>query len=125
MPSQFTVSNILYIISSIDELLYMSESSLRPEISYTKDLIKICFYLKNGKVTINLGSKEHSLFNYIDDSEVVLTGAQFTNEAITDTNGSFHCAFRQIISFDRERSNQSKSTDISINRASFGLVEVN
>jgi hypothetical protein len=125
MPSLFTVSNILYMIGSIDELLYMSESSLRPEISYTNDLIKICFYLKNGKVTINVGSKEHSLFNYIDDNKVVLMVAQFTNDAITDTNGSFHSAFRQILSFDRQNSSQAKSTDISIDRASFGLAEVN
>jgi hypothetical protein len=125
MPNLFTVSNVLYIISSIDELLYMSESSLRPEISYTKDLIKICFHLKNGKVAINMGSKEHGLFNYIDDNEVVLTGAQFTNDAITDTNGSFHSAFRQILSFDRQHSSQSKITGNSIDRASFGLAEVN
>jgi hypothetical protein len=125
MPSLFTVSNILYIISSIDELMYMSESSLCPEISYTNSSVEICFFLKNGKVTINVGSKEHSLFNYIDDNDVVLTGTQFTNDAITDTNGSFHSAFRQILSFDRERSSQSKSTDTSIDRASFGLAEVN
>jgi hypothetical protein len=125
MPSLFTVSNILYIISSIDELLYMSESSLRPEISYTNNSIEICFYLKNGKVIINVGSKEHSLFNYIDDNEVVLTGVQFTNDTITDANGSFHQAFRRILSFDRERSSQLKSTDTSIDRASFGLAEVN
>ncbi len=124
MPSIFTVSNILYIISSKDSL-YMSESLLRPEISYTNSSIEICFYLKNGKVTIDVGSQEHSFFNYIDDNEVVLTMAQFTNEIITDTNGSFHKAFRQIISFDRECSSQSKSTDTSIDRASFGLAEVN
>jgi hypothetical protein len=125
MPSQFTVSNILYIISSIDELLYMSESSLRPEIYYTNDLIKICFYLKNGKVAINVGSQEQSSFNYVDDNDVVLTYVHFNNDSITDTNGSFHKAFRQIILFDRERSSQLKSKDISIDRASFGLAEVN
>ncbi len=125
MSNLFTVSNILYIISSIEELLYMSESSRSPEISYTYNSIKINFSLKNGRVEITMGCEGHSFFNYIYDNEKISKSFQFTTNIITDTNGSFHQAFREIRSLDREYSSQAKIQDSSIDRASFGLAEVN
>ena len=102
----------------------MSESPICPEIYYTDNSIKICLRLKNGRSEVTIGT-QYGCFSYIDDNEAILTSCQFTNDAITDINGSFHKAFRQIRSFDRERSIQVKSPETSINRASFGLAEVN
>jgi hypothetical protein len=125
MSNLFTVPNILYIISSIEELLYMSESSRSPEISYTYNSINICFYLKNGRSEVTIGNGEHSSFYYIGDNKKVLKSFQFTNNTITDTNGSFHKAFKEIRAFDREYVSQIKNINTSIDRASFGLEEVN
>jgi hypothetical protein len=125
MPTLFTVSNILYVINSIEELLYMSESPPRPEISYATNLIKIYFPLKNGRAEVKIGSQEYSFLDYIDDNETTLKSIQFTNDAITDTDGSFHKAFRGIRSFDREYSSQTKVISTSLDRASFGLTKEN
>jgi hypothetical protein len=124
MSNLFTISDLLCITSSINELLYMSESPICPEIYYTDNSIKICLRLKNGRSDVTIGT-QYGCFSYIDDNEATLTSAQFTNDAITDINGSFHKAFRQIRAFDREYASQAKITDTSIDRASFGLTEVN
>lgn len=125
MPTLFTASNILYIINSIEELLYMSESPPLPELSHTANSIKIYFSLKNGRAEVMIGSQEHSFFAYIVDNEKTLKSIQFTNDVITDTDGSFHKAFRAIRALDREYSSQTKATNTSIDRASFGLSKEN
>lgn len=124
MPNLFTISDFLCITNSVSEILYMSEFPTCSEIYYTDNSIKICFRLKNGKSEVTIGS-QYGFFSYIDHNEATLTSAQFTNDAITDINGSFHKAFRKIRSFDREYSSQSKNTETLIDRASFGLAEVN
>jgi hypothetical protein len=125
MSNLFTASNILYIISTLEELLYMSEFPRSPEISYTYNSINICFCLKNGRSEVTVGNGEYSSFYYIGDNKKIVKSFQFTNIAITDTNGSFHKAFKEIRAFDREYVSQIKNINTSIDRASFGLEEVN
>jgi hypothetical protein len=124
MSNLFTVSNILYILSSIEELLYMSESSLPPEISYMSNSIKINFFLKNGRSEVTIGDREYSYFDYILDDKKIPPSFSFTTKEITDTNGDFHKAFRNVRSLDREYASQAKSQETSIDRASFGLSEL-
>jgi hypothetical protein len=125
MSNLFTVSNILYIISSIEELLYMSEYPLSPEIFYTSNSIKINFSLKNGISEVTIGDGECGTFNYFFDNKQDPSRFHFYTKEITDTNGSFHKAFRSIRSLDREYCDRVKSQDTSIDRASFGLEAVN
>jgi hypothetical protein len=125
MSEIFTVSNILYIISAIDDSLYMSDSPACVDMFYKdKEFIGLCFHLKNGKIKLHI-SEQYGQFYYLDDSDKELAWFQFRNNEITDTNGSFHKAFRQTREFDRQYSNPLKSVDTSIDRASFGLSEEN
>jgi hypothetical protein len=125
MSEIFTIPNFLYIISAIDESLYMSDSPYCIDISYKdKESIGLCFRLKNGKIKLHV-SAQYGIFYYFDDSETQLSSFQFNNNEITDTNGSFHKAFRQVREFDKQHSSPLKNTDISLDRASFGLSKEN
>lgn len=123
----FTISNLLYIISTINEFISMSESLAPIDISYDNNYfneIILSFSLKHGTIKVAILC-QNAEFKYFDRDMKLLTSAKFRDESITDTNGSFHTAFRQIRKFDRERANVVANTDTSIDRASFGLTEVN
>jgi hypothetical protein len=126
MSTIFTIPNLLYIINTIEEFVCMSESPSHVDLSYNDYVneIILSFSLKHGTIKVSIFG-QNAGFKYFDCDLKVLTSANFGNESITDTNGSFHTAFRQIRKFDRERASVSTNTDTSIDRASFGLSEVN
>jgi hypothetical protein len=55
----------------------------------------------------------------------ILKNIEFDDSSIVETNGSFKKALKQIRDFDRQQPNIAKITNTSVDRASFGLAEVN
>jgi hypothetical protein len=127
----FTVSKVVYINNTIDEFLFMGEtqSSLKISPGYDEDgkeFMKLAFFLKNGSSEVKIYDAI-GVFSYVSNSGEILEPINFHDNQITDTeaNGSFHKAFKEIRSLDRQNSISIKGSDISIDRASFGLAEVN
>jgi hypothetical protein len=130
----FTVANVLYITNTIDELLYMGD--IPPSVEITRacdeknrDFLRLTFTLKNGKSEINIFEKS-ALFYYNNDAGEIVSSTSFTNDRITDTNGSFHLAFKYIRSVDRQQTNNGNiitisSEQIANDRPPLALVNVN
>jgi hypothetical protein len=146
----FAFSDILHIISTIDDLLCMSEPQVRINISTDyiepKDdedsekegtdlvFLKIDFPLKHGSVQIKIYevTKQNQCFgigrmSYINNEGTVIKTIEFNNddEDIAEIEGSFKKAIKQIRTVDRQYGSTAKVTNTPIDRASFGLVEVN
>jgi hypothetical protein len=130
----FNLSEVIHIISTIDDLLSMSEHPYTITTSTGYDLedgeeiefIKFTFPLKNGISSIKIQDSV-GLIVYKDRDEKVLTNAEFDDMSVAELNGSFKKAFKRIREFDRQHHvNTASSTRPStIDRASFGLAEVN
>jgi hypothetical protein len=125
----FTVANVLYIMSAIDELLYMSEVQPSVEIDREFDennneFIRLSFSLKNGMSEIKISDRS-AVFYYLDREGKVVICMSFDNEMITDTNGSFHQVFKEIRALDRQQSNLINGSAITIDRALVRLADVN
>jgi hypothetical protein len=63
-------------------------------------------------------------FSYMGRSGENSQSIEFDDE-ITSITGSFYQGLKEIIAFDRQQANVAKITNTSVDRASFGLAEVN
>jgi hypothetical protein len=124
-----TTSGVVYIINAIEDILAIIESqeSLKITSGYDEKnngFMKLVFSLKNGRSEINIFDRG-GYFYYFDCNGEGLESISFNEHSLTDTNGSFHKALKAIIAFDRQQVSQAKNMNSSIDRASFGLAEVN
>jgi hypothetical protein len=127
----FVLSEVIHIISTIDDLLSMSEhpSPINTSTGYDEDddeavFIKFTFPLKNGISQVKIYDSV-GFFDYMNKTGEILKNIEFDDSAIAETNGSFKKALKQIRDFDRQQVGTVKSSNTSIDRASFGLAEVN
>ena len=128
----FVLPEVIHIISTIDDLLSMSEqpSPINTSTGYDEDddeaiFIKFAFPLKNGLAQIKIYDSV-GLFVYTNRNGEILKDIEFDDSAVSETNGSFKKALKQIRDFDRQyHINTAQSTRAQIDRASFGLAEVN
>lgn len=132
----FSLPEVVHIISTIDDLLYMSEPPSKIQVSTgceveeevdvenTEVFMKLSFSLKNGNVEIDIYDSIGS-FVYLDRNGETLKDISFDDNSVAETEGSFKKALKQIRAFDSQYTCQLKDTHIPIDRASFGLVEVN
>ena len=129
----FNSSNIVYMINTIEDLLSLMDSQQPLRIStYSacdqneKSFIKLCFPLKNDNVQIQIYDNEGFCI-YPESNGENLKSVRFHQHNVTDTEatGSFHKALKEIRDFDRQQVSTAKSSNTSIDRASFGLAEVN
>jgi hypothetical protein len=129
MAVTFTVSDVLYISTAIDDLLYMGDLPAAVEISRVCDeknneSIRLAFSLKHGKSQIDI-SAHTALFYYLNERGEIVSSTSFTNDRITDTTGSFHQAFKYIRSIDRQQSQSLQVVDNTAYRTPVRLVEIN
>lgn len=123
-------TGVAYIINTIEDLLYLIESQHPLNISTDRDeqnnvFIKITFYLKNGKAEVRIYNNG-GRFYYFNFNGENLESIDFNENSLTDTGGSFHKALKALMIFDRQHGTQQvKNVDNLIDRASFGLAEVN
>jgi hypothetical protein len=127
----FYLSEVVHVISTIDDLLSMSEHpyTINTSTGYDEDddeavFINFTFPLKNGISSIKMYDSV-GMFIYKNHSGETLTNIEFDDNDIAATNGSFKKALKQLRDFDRQQVGAVKSANTSINRASFGLAEVN
>jgi hypothetical protein len=128
----FNLSEVIHIISTIDDLLSMSEhpytitTSTGYDVEDDEDVefIKFTFPLKNGISSIKIYDSV-GLIAYTNCNGEVLTNVEFDDMSVAELNGSFKKAFKQIREFDRQQVNTVKGNNTQIDRASFGLAEVN
>jgi hypothetical protein len=125
----FTVANVLYMMSAIDELLYMSEAQPSVDLARICDednneCLKLSFPLKNGMSEIKISDRS-AVFYYLDRDGKVVICMSFDNDAITDTNGSFHKVFKEIRALDRQQSNLINGPIITSDRALVRLADIN
>jgi hypothetical protein len=140
----FVFSEILHIVSTLDDLLSMSEPQSLVSISTDYEeqdnqddenddaeeedsnqiFLKLNFFLKNGTSEMKLYDS-FGILSYSNFSGEILKNVEFDDRDIASLDGSFKKALKQIRAFDRQHVSQSKSTHTPIDRASFGLAEVN
>jgi hypothetical protein len=141
----FVFSEILHIVSTLDDLLSMSEPQSLVHISTDYEeqdnqdddndteedggdsnqiFLKLNFSLKNGILEIKLYDS-FGILSYSNFSGEILKNVEFDDRDIASLDGSFKKALKQIRAFDRQHVSQAKSTHTPIDRASFGLAEVN
>ncbi len=129
----FNLSEVIHIISTIDDLLSMSEHPYTINTSTGYDIeeeeevefIKLSFPLKNGMSHIKMYDSVGSI-EYSNQNGDALKNIEFDDMSVVELNGSFKKAFKQIREFDRQHSSsQTKRAETSIDRASFGLAEIN
>jgi hypothetical protein len=129
---RFDIYEFRHIVSNIDDLLFMSGCCQPINISVDRDditssdvFMKLSFSLINGNSEIRIYQKQ-AFFIYLDTVGEILKKIEFDNTHIREIHGSFNTALKQILLFDRQHSSsQTKSKETSIDRASFGLAEVN
>jgi hypothetical protein len=137
----FNLAEFSHIVSTIDDLLSMSEPPCSISIStgYDEDeeknededendevieFILLTFPLKNGTSEVRIYDS-FGIFFYTDRNGELLKSIDFDDNYVAETNGSFKKALKQIRDFDRKHVNTVKSVHTPIDRASFGLAEVN
>ncbi|WP_295617909.1 hypothetical protein [Chamaesiphon sp. GL140_3_metabinner_50] len=127
----FVLTEVIHIISTIDDLLSMSERPcpINTSTGYDEDddeaiFIDFAFALKNGIAKVRIYDSVGFLI-YTSQSGEILKNIEFDDREISETNGSFKKALKQIRDFDRQQTSTAKSTHAPIDRASFGLAEVN
>jgi hypothetical protein len=129
---KFDIYEFRHIVSTIDDLLFMSGCCQPINISVDRNdddapdnvFMKLAFPLINGNSEVRI-HKNQAFFIYSDSTGEVLKQIEFNNSHLREIHGSFHTILKQILVFDRQHSSQTKNKDTSIDRASFGLAEVN
>jgi hypothetical protein len=126
----FSPSDIFYVISIIDDLLSMSENPciIITSTGYDENspFIKFSFPLRYGNSHIILYiAGTIGLIVYENQRGEVLTNLEFKDDSFQLLHGSFRKGFKEIIEFDRQQVNTVTNNNSSIDRASFGLAEVN
>jgi hypothetical protein len=129
MTTAFVVPDIARIYSTIEDLLYMSEPQSSINISFGTnedeyEFIKFYFRLKYGISEVRV-YEDSGDFSYIGRNGDILHSIEFDGTEFTSTTGSFYQGFKDILAFDRQQANTAKITNTSVDRASFGLAEVN
>jgi hypothetical protein len=129
----FELPDFIHIVSTIDDFLSMSEPPCSINISngYDEDedgdenkaFLSLKFPLKNGRSEIKIYDT-FAVFNYIESNGNIVDFTEFDDVNIAETNSSFKRSLKQIREFDRQQANIAKTTNTSIDRASFGLAEV-
>lgn len=137
----FNLDEFKHIVSTIDDLLSMSEPQSflnistecegeedwddeKDDVDNNRTFINLTFLLKNGASSIRLYDAT-GLFLYMDRSGEILKSIEFNDNGITLTDGSFKKALKQIRAFDRQHTNIPAIINTPIDRASFGLANVN
>jgi hypothetical protein len=142
----FNLAEFSHIVSTIDDLLSMSEPPCsinistgydeenddnedededeENDVSEDTEFISLTFSLKNGQSQVRIYDS-FGMFFYMDNNGELLKSIDFDDTYIAETSGSFKKALKQIRDFDRKHVNTIKSVHIPIDRASFGLAEVN
>ena len=129
----FNLSEVIHIISTIDDLLSMSEHPYTINTSTGYDVqddyeevefINFTFPLKNGVSSIKMYDS-FGIVTYKNHNGETLTEINFDNMSVAELNGSFKKAFKQVREFDRQQVSAVKNANTSIDRASFGLANVN
>jgi hypothetical protein len=128
----FNLSEVIHILSTVDDLLSMSEHSYTINSSAGYDLeddeecefIKFTFPLKNGVSHIKLYDSV-GVITYEGKSGEALKSLEFDDRDVAELNGSFKKGFKQIREFDRQNTGSTQGMNTTIDRASFGLAEVN
>ena len=128
---KFDIYEFRHIVSNIDDLLFMSGCCQPITISVDRNddaqnniFMKIAFPLINGNSEIRIYQSQ-AFFLYLDANGELLKQIEFNNSHLREVQGSFNTTLKQILVFDRQHSSQAKNKDTSIDRASFGLAEVN
>lgn len=132
MDSTFVVPEIASIYNAIEELFYMVEPQPPINIAFGKDeeeentyeFIRFSFRLKNGNVDVKV-YEDTGKFEYTTWSGESMNSIEFDDTEFASMTGSFYQAFKSVIAFDRQQANTAKITNTSVDRASFGLAEVN
>ncbi|PSB58094.1 hypothetical protein C7B77_06005 [Chamaesiphon polymorphus CCALA 037] len=88
------------------------------------EFISLDFSLKNGQAQVRLYDSLGMLY-YMDNNGELLKSTDFDDTYVSETSGSFKKALKQIRDFDRKHVNTAKNIHTPIDRASFGLSEVN
>ncbi len=134
----FVISELIHIVSNVDDLLSMSEPPSNISISTGCDdsdededeyedekiFIKLSFPLKNSNAEIKIYDSV-GIFSTMNCNGESLKDMEFDDSSVSETSGSFKKALKQIRDFDRQYVGQLKSVRIPVDRASFGLAEVN
>jgi hypothetical protein len=138
----FNLAEFSHVVSTIDDLLSMSEPQCSINISTGYDeedededededndnedveFISLTFPLKNGQAQVRIYDSLGMLF-YMDNNGELLKSLDFDDTYVSETSGSFKKALKQIRDFDRKHISTAKSVHTPIDRASFGLAEVN
>jgi hypothetical protein len=114
----FNWHELTSILSTIEDLLFMSEPHTSIEIStgsedekYDRVFTKIQFPLKNGRVEIILYYEEGFLF-YNNRNGENLKCINFDDKNLSLQNGSFKRALKQISSFDKQYVGVGRSIEI-------------
>jgi hypothetical protein len=112
----FNLSEVINIVSTIDELLSMSDHPYKISTSTGNDIkdnrevefIEFVFPLKNGVSHIKIYDST-GLIEYRGHEDEVLKHVVFDDIYVTKLNGSFRKGFKQIREFDRQASSVKNS----------------
>jgi gamma-glutamyl phosphate reductase len=126
MATPFTASNIGYIINTIEDLLITMDSSQPLKISTVDSFVALYFSLKNGNVEIEIHDDE-AFCRYKDNNGENVKNTKFYQRYLSDamSHESLYIALKEIRDFDRQHMSEAMISNISLDRASFGLAEVN
>ena len=129
---KFDIYEFRHIVSNIGDLLFISGCSQPINISVELNddaqnniFMKLSFPLINGTSEIRIYQSQ-AFFLYLDAAGELLKQIEFNNSHLREVQGSFNTTLKQILIFDRQySSSETKRAETSIDRASFGLAEVN
>jgi hypothetical protein len=126
MATTFTSSNIGYVINNIEDLLATMDSQYPLQISTVGNFVKLYFSLKKGNVEIEIHDDE-AFITWKNFSGEHSKTTKFYQRYLTDaaSEESLYKALKEIRDFDRQQANTAKINNASVDRASFGLAEVN
>jgi predicted restriction endonuclease len=102
------------------------DSSHPLRISTIGSFVALYFSLKNGTVEIEIHDDE-AFCKYKDHSGENVKNTKFYQRYLSDamSHESLYIALKEIRDFDRQHMNEAMSSNMSLDRASFGLAEVN
>lgn len=115
----FSLIEFTHILSTIEDLLFMSEDRSLINIStgsedneYNKIFIQFDFRLKQGKSEIRIYDT-NGIISYIDADGENIRKLEFDQANISVTYSSFNKALKQILDLDRQRTNKISNLNIS------------
>ena len=111
----FSLIEFTHILSSIEDLLFMSENQSLINIStgseddeYNKIFIQFTFCLKQGRSEIRIYDTNGTI-SYIDIDGENLKKLEFDQANISATYSSFNKALKQVLDLDRQRVSKIKN----------------